>query len=97
MSERINGLILCTDNLARSIRGEAWPIWHGDPASPHLGRREPASATGAEEEGSQAIANPHEALQLPIRAFAQLSLERLESVTLMAELAKIGPFERVMA
>ena len=66
------------------------PIWPGQPITAHWGVPDPAAFSGAEDEKRRHFSRVYRELEDRIRAFANLDLETLDSVTLKQRLAKIG-------
>ncbi|MBP8135452.1 MAG: arsenate reductase ArsC [Rhodoferax sp.] len=70
--------------------GEVCPVWPGQPMSAHWGVEDPATATGTPAQIEKAFADAFMVLQRRIALFLNLPLEKLERLSLLKELQKIG-------
>lgn len=74
------------DNAA----GEACPVWPGQPMTAHWGVPDPAAVEGSEAEIGAAFAETARLLGNRIRVFLNLPFEKLDRMSLQAELRHIG-------
>ncbi len=70
--------------------GEVCPVWPGQPMSAHWGVEDPAAATGTPAQIEKAFADAFMVLQRRIALFLNLPIEKLERLSLLKELQKIG-------
>lgn len=70
--------------------GEVCPLWPGQPISAHWGVEDPAAAQGSAEEIDKSFANAFLVLQRRITLFLNLPIEKLERMSLIVELQRIG-------
>ncbi len=70
--------------------GEVCPVWPGQPMSAHWGVEDPAAANGTPAQIDKAFADALMVLQRRIALFLNLPLEKLERLSLLKELQKIG-------
>lgn len=70
--------------------GEVCPVWPGQPMSAHWGVEDPAAAQGTPEQIEKAFTDAFIVLQRRIALFLNLPLEKLEKLSLLKELQKIG-------
>jgi arsenate reductase len=70
--------------------GEVCPVWPGQPMSAHWGVEDPAAAQGTPEQIEKAFTDAFMVLQRRIALFLNLPLEKLEKLSLLKELQKIG-------
>ena len=70
--------------------GEVCPVWPGQPMSAHWGVEDPAAATGTPAQIEKAFADAFMVLQRRIALFLNLPIEKLERLSLLNELQKIG-------
>jgi len=70
--------------------GEVCPVWPGQPMSAHWGVEDPAAATGTSEQIEKAFTDAFLVLQRRIALFLNLPIEKLERLSLLNELQKIG-------
>ena len=73
-----------------SAAGEACPLWPGHPATAHWGVPDPAAVEGSEAEIAAAFAETARLLGNRIRVFLNLPFEKLDRMSLQAELRHIG-------
>ncbi len=83
---KMDFIITVCDNAA----GEACPLWPGHPMTAHWGIPDPAAHEGTEESRSKAFHDAARALKRRIELFLSLPLERLDAMSLQAELRGIG-------
>lgn len=74
------------DNAA----GEVCPFWPGQPITAHWGVPDPASATGDQNQRSEAFVDAAMALKRRIELFLALPLKSLDSIALQHQLNQIG-------
>ena len=70
--------------------GEVCPVWPGQPMSAHWGVEDPAAATGTPAQIEKAFTDAFIVLQRRIALFLNLPIEKLERLSLLKELQKIG-------
>lgn len=75
--------------------GEMCPVWPGNPVTAHWGVPDPAAAEGSEEQQRQAFRDAHRQLEMRIKLFAALPLDKLERMAVKREVDKIGHFQVV--
>ena len=73
-----------------NARGEACPVWPGQPISAHWGSEDPAAAEGSEEERMRAFRRVYGEIENRIKLFTSLPMESLDRLALEAELEAIG-------
>ncbi len=76
-----------------NARGEACPIWPGQPVSAHWGVDDPAAAEGTEAQKMQAFREAFRLLEARIKAFASLRPASLERVALQKQVDDIGKLQ----
>jgi len=79
-------IITVCDNAA----GEVCPIWPGHPATAHWGFPDPSQVAGDDEQKRRAFREVMLGLQQRIDLLAALPLEKLDQMSLQAELRKLG-------
>ncbi|MBV7481509.1 arsenate reductase ArsC [Bordetella sp. BOR01] len=79
-------IITVCDNAA----GEVCPVWPGRPMTAHWGVPDPAAHGGSEDERARAFHGAARVLKRRIELFLSLPLERLDAMSLQAELRGIG-------
>ncbi len=79
-------IITVCDNAA----GEACPVWPGHPATAHWGVPDPAAETGDEARRLKAFHDAARTLKRRIELFLSLPLDKLDALSLLAELRGIG-------
>lgn len=82
-------VITVCDNAA----GEVCPIWPGRPVTAHWGIEDPSAMTGTELERKRAFMTAFRYLKNRIGALIALPTERLDALSMRAELKKIGRSE----
>jgi protein-tyrosine-phosphatase len=70
--------------------GEACPVWPGQPMTAHWGVDDPAAAQGDEETKHKAFVRAYNQLQHRLSIFVNLSMEKLDRLTLQKRLEDIG-------
>ncbi len=70
--------------------GEACPVWPGHPATAHWGVPDPAAETGDEARRLKAFHDAARTLKRRIELFRSLPLDKLDALSLQAELRGIG-------
>ncbi len=70
--------------------GEVCPVWPGQPMTAHWGVEDPAAATGTPAQIEKAFTDAFIVLQRRIALFLNLPIEKLERLSLLKELQKIG-------
>lgn len=70
--------------------GEVCPVWPGHPMTAHWGVPDPAAHEGSEEERLKAFHDAARMLKRRIELFLSLPLDRLDALSLQAELRGIG-------
>jgi arsenate reductase len=78
-------LTVC-DNAA----GEACPVWPGKPVTAHWGVPDPAAVEGSDEDKRSAFRNAATTLRRRIELIAGLPVEKLDRLSIQANLAGIG-------
>jgi protein-tyrosine-phosphatase len=71
-------------------RGEACPVWPGQPVTAHWGVEDPAASEGSPELQRAVFRRAYRALEHRISIFASLPLESLDRLSLRARLEEIG-------
>ncbi len=79
-------IITVCDNAA----GEVCPVWPGHPITAHWGMPDPAAVQGSDAQKRQAFREAFEALQVRIRALAELRLAELDPPALKRRLNQLG-------
>ena len=69
---------------------EVCPVWPGQPMTAHWGIRDPAAATGSDDERLRAFRTAYRELDARIKIFVSLRLETLDRMALQKELDAIG-------
>lgn len=83
---RMDFIITVCDNAA----GEACPFWPGHPLTAHWGVPDPASHAGDEAERAKAFHDAARMLKRRIELFLSLPHDKLDALSLQAELRGIG-------
>lgn len=83
---KMDFIITVCDNAA----GEVCPVWPGHPMTAHWGVPDPAAREGSQEERLKAFHDAARMLKRRIELFLSLPLERLDAMSLQAELRGIG-------
>jgi arsenate reductase len=73
---------------------EACPVWPGQPMTAHWGVPDPAAVEGSEAEIGAAFAQTARLLGNRIRLFLNLPIDKLDRMSLQAELRQIGEAAR---
>jgi len=71
-------------------RGEACPVWPGQPVTAHWGVEDPAAVEGTEEQKRMAFRNAATVLRRRIELFLALPLDKLDAHARTAKLRDIG-------
>jgi arsenate reductase len=74
------------DNAAN----EVCPVWPGQPMTAHWGLPDPAAVVGSDDEKRRAFAEAFRHLSNRINLFANLSMEKLDKLSLQKKLDDIG-------
>ena len=74
-------------------RGEACPVWPGQPVTAHWGSDDPALAEGSHEERLQVFRRVYSELENRIKSFVSLPIESLDRLVLKRKLEEIGKGE----
>ena len=74
------------DNAA----SEVCPVWPGQPMTAHWGLPDPAAVVGSDDEKRRAFAEAFRHLSNRINLFANLSMEKLDKLSLQKKLDDIG-------
>lgn len=74
------------DNAA----GEVCPVWPGQPMTAHWGIPDPAAVEGSDDEKRRAFFVAYNQLGTRLSLFANLPLDRLDSLSLKSKLDQIG-------
>ncbi len=74
------------DNAAN----EVCPVWPGHPMTAHWGVPDPSNTEGADEQKRRAFAETYRQLALRIGLFANLSVDKLDRMSLQTKLNEIG-------
>ena len=73
-----------------SAAGEMCPIWPGQPITAHWGVRDPAAATGSDEEKRKAFLRAFTELSTRINLLLALPIAKLDRLALKQKLDEIG-------
>jgi arsenate reductase len=73
-----------------SAASEVCPVWPGQPITAHWGVRDPAAATGSDEQRLRAFREAFRLLENRIKLFASLPIEKLDRLTLTHKVREIG-------
>lgn len=79
-------IITVCDNAA----GEVCPVWPGKPATAHWGFPDPSQVNGDDDAKRQAFREVMAGLKKRIELLAALPLDKLDAMSLQAELKKLG-------
>ena len=74
------------DNAA----GEPCPVWPGHPATAHWGFEDPAAVQGSDDDKRRAFERIYQEIVARIRLFLALPLDKIDRMSLLGELKKIG-------
>ncbi len=83
---RMDFILTVCDNAA----GEVCPVWPGRPATAHWGVPDPAAVEGSDEEKRAAFRRAATLLRRRIELLAGLPVEKLDAISMQAELREIG-------
>ncbi len=83
---KMDFIITVCDNAA----GEVCPVWPGKPVTAHWGFPDPSQAQGSDDEKRRAFREVMQGLSRRIDALAVLPLERLDQMSLQAELRRLA-------
>lgn len=86
---KMDFIITVCDNAA----GEVCPVWPGHPMTAHWGVPDPAAHAGTQEERLKAFHDAARMLKRRIELFLCSPLDRLDAMSLQAELRGIGKSE----
>jgi arsenate reductase len=86
---KMDFIITVCDNAA----GEVCPVWPGHPMTAHWGVPDPAAHEGTQEDRLKAFHDAARMLKRRIELFLCLPLDRLDALSLQAELRGIGKSE----
>lgn len=70
--------------------GEVCPIWPGNPITAHWGVPDPAAAEGTEDQRRQAFRDALHALEIHIKLFVALPIDKLDRMAAKREVDRIG-------
>jgi arsenate reductase len=79
-------IITVCDNAA----GEVCPIWPGKPATAHWGFPDPSQVSGSDDDKRRAFRDVMAGLQKRIDLLASLPIDKLDAMSIQAELKKLG-------
>ena len=79
-------IITVCDNAA----GEVCPVWPGKPVTAHWGFPDPAAVTGSDDDKRRAFKSVFLGIHARIRILLSLPLEKLDAMSIQAELRSIG-------
>lgn len=85
-SPNMDFIITVCDNAA----GEVCPVWPGQPMTAHWGIPDPAAVEGTEEGRRKAFHDAARVLKRRLELFLSLPIDRLDAMSLQAELRGIG-------
>ena len=83
---KMDFIITVCDNAA----GEVCPVWPGNPATAHWGFPDPSQVQGSDDQKRRAFREVMQGLLRRIDALAALPLERLDQLSLQAELRSLA-------
>lgn len=83
---KMDFIITVCDNAA----GEVCPVWPGQPMTAHWGIPDPAACEGTDEERLKAFHDAARVLKRRLELFLSLPMDRLDAMSLQAELRGIG-------
>ncbi len=83
---QIDFVFTVCDNAA----GEVCPVWPGRPMTAHWGIPDPAAVTGSDDDQRKAFFLAYNQLSTRLSLFVNLSLDRLDTMTLQQQLRDIG-------
>jgi arsenate reductase (thioredoxin) len=70
--------------------GEVCPIWPGNPVTAHWGTPDPAAVEGADDRRRQAFRDAHRQLEMRIKLFVALPIDKLDRLAIKREVDDIG-------
>ena len=70
--------------------GEVCPIWPGNPVTAHWGVPDPAAIEVSEEQRRQAFRDAYRQLEMRIKLFAALPIDKLDRMAVKREVERIG-------
>jgi protein-tyrosine-phosphatase len=83
---KMDFIITVCDNAA----GEVCPVWPGNPATAHWGFPDPSQVSGSDEDKRRAFRDVMGGLKKRIDMLASLPLEKLDAMSIQAELKKLA-------
>ena len=83
---KMDFIITVCDNAAR----EVCPVWPGNPVTAHWGFPDPAAVEGSDEEKRASFRMVFLGIKRRVELLASLPLDTLDSLSIQAELRKIG-------
>jgi arsenate reductase len=83
---KMDFIITVCDNAA----GEVCPVWPGQPMTAHWGIPDPAACEGTEDTRRKAFHDAARVLKRRLELFLSLPIDRLDAMSLQAELRGIG-------
>jgi arsenate reductase len=92
-SPQLDFVFTVCDNAA----GEVCPVWPGQPMTAHWGVPDPAEAAGTEAQIAAAFMDAYRMLARRIEIFLALPIDKLDRMSLLARLKKIGREEGATA
>lgn len=79
--------------VCHKAAGETCPVWPGQPLSANWGIADPAEATGSEEAREKAFTDAFMALRARVALLVNLSIDKLDRMSLLNEVKSIGQQE----
>ncbi|MCE3261796.1 MAG: arsenate reductase ArsC [Pseudoduganella sp.] len=70
--------------------GEVCPVWPGQPVTAHWGFRDPAAASGTDDQVRHEFAKVCREIKTRLDIFCSLPVDKLDKLALKRELARIG-------
>jgi arsenate reductase len=70
--------------------GEVCPIWRGNPVTAHWGIPDPTAVVGTQDECRRAFRDAHQRLEVRIKLFLTLPIEKLDRMALKRRADEIG-------
>ncbi|MGH0031882.1 MAG: arsenate reductase ArsC [Myxococcota bacterium] len=71
-------------------RGEACPVWPGQPVTAHWGSEDPAAAEGSDEERMRVFRRVYTEIETRIKLFTSLPIDALDRLSLQERVEGIG-------